>query len=459
MSLLLPSFADCRAQARETRRLSDVPASWLGGGVESHTGETVTTASALSSPAFYACNRRISQTEAMLPLVTRERDTTDRRVKRPAFDHPLYSVLHDIANPEQSAFDFRSRMTASRNVYGIAYAEIVRDRFRNVRELWQLRSDRTRVERIGGELVYFTIVNGREHALLSDQVFVLRGFSTWGVLGLNPVATLPDAIGIGLAQSEYYARFFKDNGVPPAVLESDGHFKTQEEAEKYIRDFQSLRAGLSKSHRMALLEDGLKFREIGVSPDTAQLLDGRTFQVQEICRALDCPPQLIYEMSKATFNTATMEFLSFLVLSIHPILTCWKQEITRSLISPRERSTIDAKHNPDALLQMDPKAKGEYLKSLFSIGGVTLDEIREKIDLNPYPDGSGANAFVPSNMIPVKHAEEFGEALAKNRLNAANGESERDTDSASALLASVVESYELAGRGNGNGNGEGRHAC
>lgn len=449
----LPSFWDCRGQSSETRSLRDVPASWFGGGVESHTGEQVTVDSALSSPAFFACNRRVSQTEAMLPLIVRERDTKDRRVKRPAFDHPLFTVLHDLANPEQTAFDFRSRMTASRSVYGVAYAEIVRDRFSNVRELWQMRSDRTRVERIKGELVYFTLINGKERALLSDQVFVLRGFSTWGVLGLSPIRTLPDAIAINLAQSEYYARFFKDNGVPPAVIEMDGKFASQEEAEQYVKDFQSIRAGLAKSHRIALLEDGMKFREIGVSPDTAQLLDGRTFQVQEICRALDCPPQLIYEMSRATFDTATMEFLSFLVLSMHPILTCWQQEITRSLISASERSTISAKHNPDALLQMDSKSKGEYLKSLFSIGSVTLDEIREKIDMNPYEDGSGGDAFVPSNMIPVSLAHEFGEALAGSRLNRANGESQRDTESASALMASAVESYKLAERGNGNGVG------
>jgi len=460
MGFLLPSFRDCRAAlTRERYNLTDPGlAGWLGGGVESHTGETVDPGKALSLPAFFAAVRRIAQTAAMLPLNLMERDRANRAAHRPAYDDPLYDVLHNLANPEQSAFDFWQRMIASRIVYGVAYAEIVRDRFGGVRELWQLRSDRTRVERRAGELIYFTTINGREYPLFSDQVLVMRGFSTWGVLGLIPTETLPDAVAIGLAQQEYYARFFGQNGVPPAVIEADGSFENQEEAEKFLKDFQAVRGGLNRAHRIALLEDGMKFKTIGVSPDTAQLLEGRRFQVEEISRATDCPPQLIYEMSKASYNSAIMEFLSFLVLSLQPVLRCATQEISRSLISPADRARLYAWYNVEALLQMDPKSKAEFLRFLFNTGAMTIDEIRAKLDLNPYPDGSGAMAFVPSNLIPLRHADEFGRKLAAAGASPAPAalSSGRDGDEFEEDLALAFArdiSTEAAARANGNGGG------
>lgn len=389
--------------SRESRSsLSNPPQwlrEWLGGGTETITGIRVDEKNALKFIAVLACIRILSETVASLPLPLYRR--LEPRGKEKAYNHPLYPVLHDVANPEMTSFALRETLQAHAASWGNAYAEIEWSNGGWVKALWPLRPDRVEPRRINGELVYeLTLPNGQPRPLAKERVLHIHWLGFDGLKGYSPIGLAKEAIGLGLATEQYGARFYKNNGRPGGYLETDQALS--DTAYDRLKKWWGQRhEGLENAHRLAILEEGLKFHDVGFPPGEAQFLETRKFQVVEIARLYRVPPHMLADLDRATFANIEHQGLEFVQYSMHPWFARWEQTMNMRLLSEAERRRYFVEFLVDGLLRGDIKSRYEAYAVARQNGFMNGDEIRERENMNPMPDGQGEVYFAPLNMVPI----------------------------------------------------------
>lgn len=302
------------------------------------TGINVTPDVAMTVTAFYAAIRFHAFAVASLPKILYQR-TKDG--KRRAFEQNLYSLLHDIPNPEMTAFDLSATLDSHVMIRGNGLAELEYDDTGAIKYIWPLRPDKVEMVRNENyELRYlYTLpenLNSEKRVLRPEQVLHLRGLSNDGRWGYAPITMMRNAVALAKATEEYGGAYFGNNAEPGVVLQ---HPKTlKDEAHKRIKEsWEQSHMGLNQSHRMAILEEGMTVEKIGLSPEDSQFLQTRQFQVYEISRMTDVPPSMIFELTNANFSTLEQMTLDFVVHHLRPVLVANEQQMNRSLLLKRER--------------------------------------------------------------------------------------------------------------------------
>ncbi|MCA1971310.1 MAG: phage portal protein [Caenispirillum sp.] len=367
-----------------------------GGGGMSTAGIPVTVDAAQRLAAVAACVRVLSDDVAHLPLVL-FRSTDGRR--EPASDLPLYRLLKDRPNEWQTAFEFKQQLQRDKLFRGNGYAYKVRGYRGDVQELIRMHPDRTEPMQDATTLEVryrYTRLDGRQVILNRSEVFHLRGPSDDGLKGLNPIRLHRETIGDGIALREHGSRFFSNGAKPGGVLQADG--KVGPEAKKALReDFEELYRGVENSHRVAILDQGVKYQPMSITMEDAQYLDARKFNRSEICGIYGVPPHKIGDLERATFSNIEHQALEYVHASLLPHLVCWEQAIGRDLI---EEEGLYAKFNVSALLRGDAKSRAEALQIQRRNGVISANEWRELEDMNPRTDDGGDGYIVESNMRP-----------------------------------------------------------
>lgn len=368
---------------------------------ETPAGVDVTPDSSLQYSAVFACVRVLSEDTACLPLILYRR--MQPRGKSRATEHPLYRLLHDAPNSEMTSLEFRETLTSHVALWGNGYAEKEFDKAGRVHGLWPLRPDRMRVTRgANRELVYvYRLPDGEERALPAAKVLHLRGLGSNGVVGLSPIALHRNAIGLGLAAEEFGSRFFGNGARPQLVLIHPGQLS--EEGQKNLRDsWRKQHEGLSRSHRVAVLEEGITVKEIGIPPEDAQFLQTRRFQAVEIARIYRVPPHKIQDLERATFSNIEHQSIEYVTSTLWPWLVRWEQVISRDLLTEAERGTLFAEHLVAGLLRGDTISRYQAYAMGRQNGWLSVNDVREMENLNPI-DG-GDEYLSPLNMVPVGEA-------------------------------------------------------
>lgn len=232
-----------------------------------------------------------------------------------------------------------------------------------------------------------------------------------------------EAIGMALATEEYGARFFGNGAKPGGVLEHPG--KLSKEAQDRLRtSWNEMHQGLSKQHRIAILEEGMSYKQIGIPPEDAQFLETRKFQLNEIARIFRIPPHLVGDLERATFSNVEQQSIDFVVHTIRPWLVRWEQAIKLKLFTPTERRRFFAEFVADGLLRGDIKSRYEAYAIGRQNGWLSADDIRELENMNPLPDDTGKVYLVPLNMVPAdKVYEQFKQTDPGQQLEGGdNGE-------------------------------------
>lgn len=231
----------------------------------------------------------------------------------------------------------------------------------------------------------------------SDTVWHLRGLSSNGLYGYSPIMLMRQAIGLGQAAEEYGARFFGNGARPGGVLEYPGVLS--DPAYKKIKEgWNSAHGGLSNAQRVAILEEGMTYKEVGMPPEDAQFLQTRKFQTVEIARAYLVPPHMLADLERATFSNIEQQGISFVIYTMRPWFVRWEQSIRQRLYLERDKGIYFSEFLVDALLRGDSAARSAFYTSMFQIGAYSQNDIREKENENPVPGGD--EYFVPMNMIP-----------------------------------------------------------
>ncbi|MHB1455013.1 MAG: phage portal protein [Saccharofermentanales bacterium] len=383
--------------------------SFFFGGTTS--GKTVNERTAMQTTAVYACVRILAETIASLPLHTYR--YTDKG-KDKALDHPLYRLLHSEPNPEMTSFVFRETLMSHLLLWGNAYAQIIRDGRNRVLALYPLLPDRMTVDRTAaGEIIYRYQTDTGMAILQCHEVLHIPGLGFDGLVGYSPIAMAKNAIGMAIATEEYGAKFFANGANPGGVLEHPGVVK---DPKKVRESWNAVYEGSGNAHRIAVLEEGMKFQTIGIPPDQAQFLETRKFQTEEICRIFRVPPHLVASLDRATFSNIEHQSISFVVHTIRPWLVRIEQSINKSLLMDPEKNEYFVSFVVEGLLRGDYASRMQGYSVGRQNGWLSGNDIRELENLNRIPEELGGDLYlINGNMTKLADAGAFANKTNNNQ--------------------------------------------
>jgi HK97 family phage portal protein len=368
------------------------------GGRTSYTGRTVGTRDALAYSPVYACVGLIAETISTIPLIIYRRLPQGGKLRAP--EHPLYALLHDSPNPEMTAVEFWDCLIGHVELRGNGYAEIERDQAGRIRALWPLRPDCMEVDRDKDtrRLRYlYRLPHGMPVGLDQDSVLHLRGRTSDGIVGFSPLTLHREAFALGLAIEEYIARFYGNSASPSGVLTHKGHLSEQG-AKNLKESWEKAHKGLTHSHRVAVLEEGLEWQAVGMTNADAQFLESRKFQVAEIARIFRIPLHKIGDLDRSTNNNIEHQAIEFVGDTIRPRSKRIAQRVNLSLIQATDgRRAHFVEHLLDELVRGDIKSRWEAYGSARQNGVMTANEIRERENMNAIEGGDAL--WVPANMV------------------------------------------------------------
>lgn len=366
-------------------------------------GKAITIDTVLQLSTAWSCIRLLSETIGTLPLGLFERDGD---AKKPANDDPLYELLHNSPNADQTAAEFWEGAVACLCGWGNAYAEKSRTgpaAGNRVTALTPLKPDLMTVTRRNGRRRYlYSDPTRGQLELDEDQVFHLRGFGFGGDVGLSPVSYARQTMGIALAADETAAATFANGLQNSGFIHLPVGMKppTRVQKEELI-DFFAKFAGSSLAGKMLPLDPGMEFKSLGINPDDAQLLQSRAFNVEEICRWFRVPPFMVGHTEKSTSWGTGLEqqMIGFLTFSLRPYLTRIEQAVRKQLVAPGDRARLFAEFNLEGLLRADSQGRAAIYSTFAQNGISTRNEMRALENRPPMPGGD--QLTVQSNLVPL----------------------------------------------------------
>lgn len=390
-------FGFGQARDKPVDKAADAGYSFLFGRTTS--GKPVNERTAMQTTAVYACVRILAEAVASLPLHVYEYQ--DDGGKKLVHDHPLYYLLHDEPNPKMTSFVFRETLMSHLLIWGNAYAQIIRDGAGRVLGLYPLLPDKMEVQRDDkGNIYYVYSRNSDENPMFkeygniklkAEDVLHIPGLGFDGLIGYSPIAMAKNAVGMTLACEEYGASFFANGANPGGVLEHPGVLK---DPSKVRESWNSVYRGVSNAHKIAVLEEGMKYQQIGIPPEEAQFLETRKFQINEIARLYRIPPHMVGDLDKSSFSNIEQQSLEFVKYTLDPWVIRWEQSLQRSLLLPGEKGKYFIKLNVDGLLRGDYQSRMNGYAVGRQNGWFSANDIREMENMNPIPDEEGGNLYL-----------------------------------------------------------------
>ena len=384
---------------------------YMGG---STSGKTVTERSAMQMTAVYSCVRILAEAIAGLPLHVYRYNSDGGKAM--ALYHPLYRLLHDEPNQEMSSFVFRETLMTHLLLWGNAYAQIIRNGKNEIVALYPLMPNKMSVDRDESGHLYYTYYRGSDEAIKNKEFAVtlqpsdvlhIPGLGFDGLVGYSPIAMAKNAIGMAIACEEYGAKFFANGAAPGGVLEHPGTIK---DPQRVRESWQSTFGGSGNANKIAVLEEGMKYTPIGISPEQAQFLETRKFQINEIARIFRVPPHMVGDLEKSSFSNIEQQSLEFVKYTLDPWVIRWEQSIQRSLLSRDEKAVYFVKFNLEGLLRGDYQSRMNGYAIGRQNGWMSANDIRELENLDRIPAEDGGDLYlINGNMLPLKNAGAFAD--------------------------------------------------
>lgn len=374
-------------------------------------GKAVTEQSAMQMTAVYSCVRILAEAIAGLP-VHLYKISDGSKVK--ATDHPLYFLLHDEPNPEMASFVFRETLMTHLLLWGNAYAQVIRNGRGEVVALYPLMPNRMSVDRDRNGQLFYSYTTSKDDAptnklgtvtLHPRDVLHIPGLGFDGLVGYSPIAMAKNAIGMAIACEEYGATFFANGAAPGGVLEHPGVIK---DPDRVRQSWNATFGGSGNANKIAVLEEGMKYTPISISPEQAQFLETRKFQIDEIARIFRVPPHMVGDLDKSSFSNIEQQSLEFVKYTLDPWVSRWEQSMMRSLLTQEEKKEYFIKFNVDGLLRGDYQSRMNGYAVGRQNGWMSANDIRELENLDQIPEEDGGDLYlVNGNMTKLKDAGIF----------------------------------------------------
>ncbi|MGM5018715.1 phage portal protein [Tardiphaga sp. 367_B4_N1_1] len=372
-----------------SRRTLDItkPQDWTGAN-DKPAGEQVTPSGVLGLSAAWACVNLIAGTIATLPLMVYRLDKQGVRVV--AKDHPLYRILHDSPNSDQTAVDYIEFMQSSLEFWGNSYSRIVRSGEKPV-SLLPIRPDIMVVDRNeAGRIRYRWSEDGKFYDLTDESVLHVRGFGGGPLGGLSTLMFARNAFGLAMA-TDRAARETFQNGMRPSGQFVFKDFLTPDQRTQLDERLLTKYLGAMNAGRPYIAEGGAEYKPISINPEDAQMLETRSFSVDEVCRFFGVPPFMIGHTEKSTSwgSGLAEQVLGFQKFNLRRRVKRIEQAIEKRLLTAADRAAgVTVEFNMEGLLRGDGAARAAFYKSGLNDGWLNIDQVCAWENLPPVPGGN-----------------------------------------------------------------------
>lgn len=366
---------------------------WMSG-PRVDSGIYVSPQTALTFSSVYRCTALISSVCAALPLQGFAKGSLE---KAP-------TLLLDNPHPDYTAFELWQLSYVHRCMWGNSYMQKIRADNGRVQWLWPLLPERVQVGRAkpipenpSGKVFQVTDESGKTYAFTNREVLHIPNMGYDGLTGCSPVRMAAQGIGIALAAEKYAAKLFSSGNLLSGILQTEQRLK-QEDAERIQARWRSMVGGMDRAHDVAVLDSGAKFQNLTMPPADAEMLLSRKWQVTDIARFWGVPSFLLLDTERATsWGTALeQQAIGWLKFDLHPQwLAPAEQRITKELTA----GSVNVRYLSADLERGDSAARAQFYQIMRTIGVFNVDEVREREDLPPLPDGAGTDYRQPFNSM------------------------------------------------------------
>lgn len=351
-------------------------------------GESLSQSSAMALSAVWACVNLISGTISSLPLTVYRRGADG--VERVDRTHPLYRVLHDSPNFDQTALDFWDFAAAAVELWGNAYARPIRNSAGAIIALEPLPPDATTVKRgANGRLEYRWTKDGKTFTAADRDILHIRGPGGDPRGGMSTLTFGANAMATARAADRSAGTFFRNGAKASGVLTFE-KWLSPEQRELAEAGFAEKFLGAANSGKPIILEGGTTWQQLSVNPDDAQLLETRSFSIEEVCRFFAVPPVMIGHSSKVSSWPSAVEqqVLMFMKFTLRRRIKRIEMAIEQQLLSPEDRAEgVSVRFNVEGLLRADSAGRSTFYRTMTQIGAMTINEVRELEGLPPVEGG------------------------------------------------------------------------
>lgn len=345
-------------------------------------GMRVTAGSALSLPAVFACVRVLAESFASMPFVLYEPSadgTRGPKIKK----HWLFRLFAKSPNRFQTPYEWRLMLMGHMALRGNAFCQITANSAGEVIELLPLHPDRVTIEMLdnGSYRYRYTDGTGKQIVYGRTEIWHLRGLSSDGIVGMSPIEMEREAIGEGLAMQSYSSRFFANDSKPGGGwIEYPGSFADKATKQTFRESWQEMQGGANRG-KVAVLEKGMKFHELGMNNKDSQFIEARAAKVTEIARIFRIPPHKIGDLSRATFGNIESQSIEFWTDTMLPWAELWESSIEYFLLGPD--SDFEPEFDMSRMMRGDSVGRSAYYNQGINSGWLTRNEARQAEGYDP----------------------------------------------------------------------------
>ena len=368
----------------------------IAGNQKTSAGVSVSPESSLYCSAVLACVRVLSESIASMPF------NLYRRLpgggKEIAEDHPLQEVLAYQPNEWMTSFEWREWVQSQMLLWGNAYCLIKPGRRGAVDQLIPLHASRMKIVRLeNGKLQYQYTEENRPvpTPYRQDEIFHLRWLSSDGVTGYVPTTLSKDAIALARATELHSSAFFGNGAQTGTYIETDQPHKP-DALQRFRQQWDDAHRGPGQAFKTVIMPHGFHKKNDPVNNQHAELIATRRYQCEEVARHYRVPLSLLGDLSNVRYNTVEQSAIDFATFSLIPHCRRWQFACRRDLITDDKNYFVE--FDVSALMAGDYQARSQFMREMFNMGVLSVDEIRGQIGYNPLPEGLGNKRFVQVNM-------------------------------------------------------------
>lgn len=385
-----------KKQVEEKRDFTD----WVNpiyGTLNFNTFAAYTQSKSLKLSTVYRCVNLISDSIASLPFNPYKYKENWKYIN---YDGTLYNILNVQPNPYQSKFTFMKMVVLSMLLKGNSYIYIERVKTGEITSLSLLNADNIELRLIDNDIKYYDLITQKVYD--KSQIIHILNYSNDGLLGVSTLTYAATSLEIAYNTDQHSSNFFKSGANLAGILRplpgvNISETKAKNAKTNFITALNSELGGVSGS--IVVLDSGLEYQPITISPKDSQLIESKQFNVIDICRFFNVPPSLAFSET-GKFSTAEQQGLDYLNNCLLPLIEKFENEFFRKLYLPSEWNTSDLKFDVENLVRLDAVTKADMLVKLHSVGGYTTNEVREKLNA-PFPVTGGNRAFIQTNLQAV----------------------------------------------------------
>lgn len=350
--------------------------------------------SAMQLSAVWACVRLLSETVASLPVNVYRKTATGREL---APDHWLAVLMARKPNRYQTKVEFFETLMLNLALHGNAYAKITKVGGK-IRSLLPLMASQIETKLLAdGSVVHLYHADGNVDVLSAESVWHVKLYGN-GIVGKSPLAFGRNMFGIAQAAEQSVGKIYANGGKPSGVLSFD-RLLTPAQRASVRENFATLTTGADD--RLLVIEQGMKFDAVSMSPQDIELLASRKHQIDEIARWFGVPSILINQNEgSTTLGSSTAEIISgFYKLNLRPYLERIEASVKTWLFTSEEADQYEFEFDFEGLLRSDLKSRLEGYRTAVAGTILTPNEVRR---IEGWPRVEGGDVLLSQvNMTPI----------------------------------------------------------